>query len=354
MTHFLDTFPFDWSRPQSGELLRSLLGAYPTQNEAEALIGSLAIDSFDIPWRDRMRLSWREIIQEARKRKQLRQLIDKVLADPSRAAVHDKLRALIQETPVVEPPAPRAPSGEPIVEDRWRGGTQQLERIIGSESLLVDVNFLERGLRASRAVARLAITADGESFTGTGFLIREDLLLTNHHCLFVERLGGYAKASGMVAWFNYQVDVDNKPTTVESVDGDVATIDGDPADDWAVIRLCKALDPSIYRPLGLEPTTTLVEGARVNIIQHPGGVLKKLSLIHNAVVHVDGRLVQYLTDTEPGSSGAPVFNENWEVVALHHSGGDLPIPGTSRVAFRNEGINIRSVQSALRARGLVK
>ncbi len=30
--------------------------------------------------------------------------------------------------------------------------------------------------------------------------------------------------------------------------------------------------------------------------------------------------VHYRTDTSPGSSGSPVFNDQWEIVALHHSG----------------------------------
>ena len=32
------------------------------------------------------------------------------------------------------------------------------------------------------------------------------------------------------------------------------------------------------------------------------------------------RFLHYQTDTAPGSSGSPVFNDQWEVVALHHSG----------------------------------
>ena len=32
------------------------------------------------------------------------------------------------------------------------------------------------------------------------------------------------------------------------------------------------------------------------------------------------RVAHYEADTEPGSSGAPVFSDLWEVVALHHSG----------------------------------
>ena len=32
------------------------------------------------------------------------------------------------------------------------------------------------------------------------------------------------------------------------------------------------------------------------------------------------QFLHYRTDTAPGSSGSPVFNDQWEVVALHHSG----------------------------------
>src|SRR5262249_23055923 len=32
------------------------------------------------------------------------------------------------------------------------------------------------------------------------------------------------------------------------------------------------------------------------------------------------KFAHYETDTEQGSSGSPVFNDQWEVIALHHSG----------------------------------
>ena len=83
----------------------------------------------------------------------------------------------------------------------------------------------------------------------------------------------------------------------------------------------------------------------VNIIQHPAGQFKKITLYHNIVTNTTDRIVQYLTDTMPGSSGSPVFNSQWEVVALHHSGGvhkiDEPIITDSK--YRNEGIDINKI-----------
>jgi endonuclease G len=65
------------------------------------------------------------------------------------------------------------------------------------------------------------------------------------------------------------------------------------------------------------------EAETVNIIQHPNGAVKQLAVQDNDVTKRFPNFVQYHTDTMPGSSGAPVFNNQWEVIALHHSG----VPG---------------------------
>jgi V8-like Glu-specific endopeptidase len=74
-------------------------------------------------------------------------------------------------------------------------------------------------------------------------------------------------------------------------------------------------------------------------------------MYHNVVTYADDRIVQYLTDTMPGSSGAPVFNSKWEVVALHHSGGWLEEPEMAGEVLRNEGIAIGRIIDALKAQG---
>jgi hypothetical protein len=53
------------------------------------------------------------------------------------------------------------------------------------------------------------------------------------------------------------------------------------------------------------------------------------------------------TDTLPGSSASPVFNDSWRVVALHHAGGNLVKNARGERLFANEGILMCDVVAAL-------
>ena len=80
---------------------------------------------------------------------------------------------------------------------------------------------------------------------------------------------------------------------------------------------------------------------RVNIIQHPRGRAKEVALHNNKVVRILRDVIRYSTDTEPGSSGSAVFNNDWELVALHHAG------FVSGSTVENEGIRMASVVTDL-------
>jgi V8-like Glu-specific endopeptidase len=74
------------------------------------------------------------------------------------------------------------------------------------------------------------------------------------------------------------------------------------------------------------------------IIQHPQGGPKQIALTANQVVNVYEHRLQYTTDTLPGSSGSPVFNDDWQVIAIHHAGGNLISNSRGDRRFVNQGI----------------
>jgi V8-like Glu-specific endopeptidase len=223
----------------------------------------------------------------------------------------------------------------------WRGAddaTAVEEKIIGA-STLRPVAFLAKGWRVSSAVAYLDV-GQGR-WSGTGFLVSEDLLLTNAHV--VPHADLLEQTSVL---FNYESDEKGASRTPAAfrprgagrywvnsqLDYALFELAGDPGKEWGWLA-CVADVPKV--------------GERVNIIQHPGGQEKQVSLQGNFVEYADDTLLQYVTATLPGSSGSPVFSDRWEVCAVHHAGGTLLEPATGRRHFRNEGVRLSRIREDL-------
>ena len=68
----------------------------------------------------------------------------------------------------------------------------------------------------------------------------------------------------------------------------------------------------------------------------------------NEIVSIHETVVRYTTDTEPGSSGSPVFNNSWRLIALHHAAGEQD-PGTGQW-INNEGVRIDKVIDHLKSK----
>jgi hypothetical protein len=84
-------------------------------------------------------------------------------------------------------------------------------------------------------------------------------------------------------------------------------------------------------------------GSPIIIVQHPQGDRLRLAIETNGIIGVNTARtrVTYRTNTLGGSSGSPCFNQDWTLVALHHSGD----PGVS--APYNEGIPISTIRAHL-------
>ena len=155
-------------------------------------------------------------------------------------------------------------------------------------------------------------------------------------------------ARSSIAQFNYQLTAAGRNAPVEEFRLAPDTFfRTSKDDDWSAVRVAGDAVAK-WGALPLAKTSVKV-GDHVNIIQHPGGGPKQMSLIANVVAFVGGGRVQYLTDTLPGSSGSPVFDKEWNIVALHHSGGWLTEPNATskRTYYRNEGIAIDRIIAGL-------
>ncbi|HET6995060.1 MAG TPA: DNA/RNA non-specific endonuclease [Chitinophagaceae bacterium] len=182
------------------------------------------------------------------------------------------------------------------------------------------------------AVARLherSVQQEPKGF-GTGFLIAPNILITNHHVFESD-----AEALGCVANFKFQRNF----LTGEVSEGSLFNLRPDiffynnPTLDFALVYV---EDDSLnstdkLTSLGLLPLIgtkgKVKNGDHINIIQYPQGGVKKYTTEDNEVFDIDDEsgIVYYYTDTEPGSSGSPGFNDYWEVAALHYTG----VPNTN-------------------------
>ena len=252
-----------------------------------------------------------------------------------------------------------------------------LEAIIDSEDNFLDINFLYGAIYCSHAVCLIESPVGVPR--GTAFLINHDVLLTNYHVI---RNSGYLEEG--VARFGYRLDYSGARTNGKIVKLDPGFYFSSPAEelDYAMVRLVEAPLAHMVAGSGLEELSvpelvmkgvhrgylTLVDSYirkhdRVNIIQHPDGDPLKVVMTRNFVDDdmAESR-VRYVADTMKGSSGSPVLNHRWQVVALHHSG--KPYPPDSGIETRtkdwrgryrlNEGIPVRAILNDFRAKGLVK
>ncbi len=187
--------------------------------------------------------------------------------------------------------------------------------------------FLELGVKRAQSVCRIVT----DMSYGSGSLVASrNFVMTNNHVI-----PDFATAQASVAEFDY--DEDNILYTV-NLDPDAFFMTSKDL-DFTII----ACDPSPL-PLDIEAIPllsnpmTITRKERVNIIQHPKGRSKELSLHDNKVTYIYNKVIRYTADTEPGSSGSPVFNDDWELVALHHAGWS-EVEGEAT----NEGIRISAI-----------
>lgn len=247
-----------------------------------------------------------------------------------------------------------------------------LERIIGASNL-IEFSFLERGTTVGAAVGRIVISTSPDVIDGygTGVLVSPRLLLTNNHVL---RSAAEAERSTVELGYEESPAGVLQSPEVHRLEPDVLFMT-DPALDFTLVAVAPssqaglALSGHGFVPLIGASQGKVVRGEWLNIIQHPDGDPKSLALRDNQLLDVLDGFLHYETDTAPGSSGSPVFNDQWELVALHHSGvpardandnilttdGRVWTPPMGEAAVKwiaNEGIRVSRIVDRIRSEPL--
>lgn len=247
-------------------------------------------------------------------------------------------------------------------------GHGQLEAVLGDDGPKT-YEWWMAGLKRAQSVA--AVRRRLGKRIGTGCLVRagdlgasppdELMVLTNYHV--VNQAGASPGIRPQDAQVAFEA-AEGKPVY------DVAEIVWSAPPDRHDASLLRLRTPVV----GIEPMTIASQlpewpvpagraaAARVYLVGHPRGGDLAFSFQDNEMLGHEGPpagrpamegvcRVHYRAPTEGGSSGSPVFNDSgWELIALHHMGGQMGMPRLNKEGgsyAANEGISIESIVAAI-------
>jgi endonuclease G len=240
------------------------------------------------------------------------------------------------------------------------------EAIIHQDDSL-EIIFLAGAATVSKSVARVSVPRFDNGvqrrldnnrpwlMNGSGWMIGPDLFITNHHVINARTDDSMASPAdfdnqALATTISFDFDTETSQTQTAKV-AKVEAVD-EPL-DYAVVRL--AANPQRDRlllstePVEFLPSTYLP----VNIIQHPQGKPKRIAFRNNLASGSDETSIRYFTDTDFGSSGSPVCNDSWRVLALHR--GAIEVEGSvsfqgKETAYVNFGTRIDVLLASLKQR----
>jgi V8-like Glu-specific endopeptidase len=385
MTVWFADFPLDFSKAETRQAEKLLIAGFSSNREALRLAQNIGLDPAYLNQGGSLADLMHSILEEARRSERLTWLIAEVLADPSRAALHKPLRTLIagyegvlsaaamQWRPSLAtlanlptlPASLFAPRGAGEEEPRPLPGLEKM--IVEAAGFLDPAVFRCKIAEAEMRVARIDI---GGHAIGTGFLVGESLLLTNWHVVengvagAVTLFDHKVAAPGAVAVAGRSIPFGND-WLVASSGHDAIPVeqgeDGPPLGTWdfALVRLAEPVGAQTIGPGQKRGHYTLDGGLydfntaeALFIMGHPNGDPMRLSqgVPANAKRTKFSNRVRYWTNTEGGSSGSPVFNKDWRIVAQHHATGPTVDPSKFDLQTKdfNQGVPISGIVQELR------
>jgi hypothetical protein len=237
---------------------------------------------------------------------------------------------------------------------RVQKATKRYEKVFGTDRYQ-PFAWYKMGLQRCAAVARIEAVSGYR--IGTGLLVRradffsggkdnELVLLTNAHVIspvekpfpgalppeaaraVFEVSGKTCEVTGLV-WSSSPTELDATFVTLGQLELNA--------------EFCPVTPP----PAPFNPKET----QRVYVIGYPLGGGLSISLQDSVWLDTDDKYLHYRTPTDPGSSGSPVFDQQfWSVMGLHHAGeADMVrLHGETGTYEANEGIAISAIQKATR------
>jgi V8-like Glu-specific endopeptidase len=352
----LDHYPYPWHQRDAQQLYQLMTRAFSTSQAVRQIALLSGLNPAAINFNQAVMHTWRETFTEAVNQGALRTLVQNAHDSLNPASpVRQTLATILADKPIADP-EPSTASGKPnfikgsseITNDEALLYRDDLTLQIGRVPALIKV--LQMMLKYSPSVCKLTLDINGHPQFGTAFRIGDDLLLTNWHVL--HKSPEETVATTVNAEFGYEDNGTGGILPATIIECDETTIVANKADDWAVIRTKTQMDAA-WPIIKLSEAVAPKLNTSAYIIQHPNGDRKRIGFVRNQVNYFDANVVHYLTDTQEGSSGAPVFNAAGQLIALHHRGGDpqevLGRPPTKK----NEGIRISRITEGLTANNIV-
>lgn len=194
-----------------------------------------------------------------------------------------------------------------------------------------------------KSICKLVLPqADGKEGGGTGWLYETDsdtgiwLLVTNFHVI-----PSLSQARQATACFQYE---HGKMSSQHRLRDVARFFVGYQELDYAFIGISnKCFQDSSLVPFKNISACVPLQGASVRIVGHPRGRRLQYSQGKITQVHEDKRFFNHDGDTEPGSSGSPIFLlenysfavENNPIIGMH--------PGADRQSNSNRGISLHAI-----------
>lgn len=216
---------------------------------------------------------------------------------------------------------PNTKSHVPTVDMRSTSAADQEEdlyAIIGADDRVTIVNLSEFPYCA---IAYIQATAEcGDTWYGTGFMIGDRWLLTAGHCAYCTKHASPVRNISIYFGFKSIQNYAYRYDGVCSVWVSDAVQNGYDfsEEDYAYIRLSTPIgDQTGFFGIVWGESSRVLESKEYYCAGYTEGAMK---VGHDNVTVISKKYISYRIDTLPGDSGAPVFDENSNVVAIHTAG----------------------------------